>query len=439
MMNKNKLRCIALGLSVLSVGVAFADQTSLTKAEELLKTQDFKSAYALLEPMEAEESGNVKYDYMLGIAGMESGHVTRAIFALERVLAVEPNNVQARAMIAKAYFQAGEVENAKQEFQNVLKADTGKDFAKLIEGNLRAIDRSTGQSRAFGAYLDFGIGHDTNVNSATFNNDITFPSGTTATLTGNSVQKSSNFMSGAAGVSFRAPVFTKGFDVYGSLEGNNKFNWIRNEFDTTSIDAALGMRYRKFVDTFSAELQYNDFDVDSATFRRSYGVNARWMHDIDDKNQVGVYANTAKLEYPTSSLRDGHRHVGGVTFGHAFSGDKSPVVFTNVYAGRENTNANNLGNDIYGARLTGQLAFNYKWVGFAGAGFEKREYDGPDTTSNVDRSDKQYDMSIGVRYLPTQNWTIKPQLTYLKNESNTSLYEYDRYILSINFRKDFAW
>jgi len=442
MLKASMCRAVILLLLIISPLSQAADDV-LGQAAVLIKNQDYKAAYDLLEPLEGERSGTVDYDFLLGVAGVESGNTTRGIFALERVLALQPNNLEARAIIGKAYYQAGETENAKAEFKNVQQQDTRKEFSKVIEGNLQAIDKATGEKSVYGAYLDYGMGHDSNINSATSNSvvNVTLPGFglTPFTLNSASREQSSNFMSVAGGISFRTPVLKKGLALFGSVGSNNRFTWANDQFDTSSVDANLGLSYKKFIDTFSVSFQNSSFTVDSDRFRTSNGVNAQWLRDVDDKNQVSIFANYSHLEYPDNSIRDANRAIIGAGWGHAFSGDKSPVIFLNGYTGKENADASNLDNDIYGLRASGQLALNYKWVGYAGAGYEKRRYEGPIGGFTSDRRDDQYDVTVGLRYIPIRDWTIKPQLSYITNDSNTSLLDFDRTILSVNVRKDFNW
>ena len=93
----------------------------ITEAKKLILNRDFNAAYQLLEPLEAERAGDVDYDYLFGVAGVESGNVSRGAFALERVLALDPSNKDARAEMAKAHFILGEIDASKLEFNNVLK------------------------------------------------------------------------------------------------------------------------------------------------------------------------------------------------------------------------------------------------------------------------------------------------------------------------------
>lgn len=95
----------------------------LRDADALLNARKPADAYNLLEPLDFEYSGNVRFDYLLGIAALDSGHPDKATLALERVLSVDPNFAGARLDMARAYFQLGDLPRAKTELEAVMKQD----------------------------------------------------------------------------------------------------------------------------------------------------------------------------------------------------------------------------------------------------------------------------------------------------------------------------
>ena len=66
-----------------------------------------EQTYLALAPQADERAGDPAFDYALGIAALDSGRYGEAIIALQRVLAVQPGNAQARAELARAYALAG--------------------------------------------------------------------------------------------------------------------------------------------------------------------------------------------------------------------------------------------------------------------------------------------------------------------------------------------
>ena len=121
MVNRFGIRKVAVALTAalaLQAGVAVADEVT-DKAKALLGANKGGEAYQLLEPLESARAGEVEFDFLLGISALEIGQNTRAVFALERVLAMEPGNARARAEIARAYLALGETKTAAQEFETV--------------------------------------------------------------------------------------------------------------------------------------------------------------------------------------------------------------------------------------------------------------------------------------------------------------------------------
>src|SRR5215207_2767472 len=53
-------------------------------------------------------------------AAQDSGRFGEAIIALQRVLAVQPDNAPARAELARAYAMAGDIDTAREQFATVV-------------------------------------------------------------------------------------------------------------------------------------------------------------------------------------------------------------------------------------------------------------------------------------------------------------------------------
>lgn len=435
-----------LFLSCLSLEVYAADAI-VTEGEALLKSGDSNAAYALLEPLESEKAGDPEFDYLFGLASLDSGHPSRAMFALERVLAVNPNHLQARAEIARAHFMLGELDTARVEFKNVLDQSPPVNAISTINRYLSVIARESGERTRFGAYLEATWGYDSNVNSAPSPGQFIANIGgipLPVNLSDASAKTSSNFFTMGGGANFQHP-FTSEITVLGSVGGTNRVNLSSDDaelFDTSSIDFSLGVRYQKGAETLTAAWQDNNFDLNGERFRHSYGLSAQWQHNLDDRNQLSLFGQFMRLEYPNASVRDADRRVLGVGYGHAFSGDLSPVLFLSGYVGEEDERHSNfsfLGHDLWGVRGGGQVTITPKTVLFASGGYENRDWGGQRPFFNKSQEDHQYDVTVGARFLPISRWQIKPQLTYVNSDSNIPITNYDRYMLSVTFRHEFEW
>lgn len=428
---------------VAEVSQAVAQDSRLIQAENLIRKRDFKAAYLLLEPLESKYAGDINYDYLLGIAAVESNNVTRGAFALERVLALDPSHKDARAEMAKAHYMLGETDASKAEFNNVLKQNPDAETKKTVTKLLTAMDKNEGITTAFGAYLDAGLGWDSNVSSAPGIASVGIPAfGGIIVPLGNAAQeKSDNFMNLAAGISVRHPV-TDEFAVFGNASVTGRFNGSETDFNNSLLDFNAGYQYQRNKNNFSLAAQNNYFELDNERFRHAFGATAQWLYNIDAFNQAGVYGQFSRLKYTDNHIRDADRSIIGVNVGHVFQADFNPVVFASIYGGREDARDSSvdfLDQDVFGLRAGGQLSFNPMWQLNATVSYEQRDNDENDPFFLTKRKDDQYDAVIGLRYLPAPSWSIKPQFSYTNNDSNIDLYGYERKSISVNVRKDFSW
>ena len=102
MASKQKLLISGLLTALLASGAGFAHaevDALVLQARALLDRGQAKAAFDLLEPQETPRAGDPDFDTVLGISAIETQQFTRAIFALERVLAVQPENSRARSRL----------------------------------------------------------------------------------------------------------------------------------------------------------------------------------------------------------------------------------------------------------------------------------------------------------------------------------------------------
>lgn len=430
---------------VFPMAVLAADNL-LISAKQQLDNGNPQAAYNLLIPLQSERAGDPEYDFLLGSAALGIGKNTEAVFALERVLAVRPDAVAARALIARAYFNLKENETAKREFENVRNQEVPEDVALTIDRFLDAI-RRVEETRivTIRGYFEVGGGYDSNVNSATADGQVAVPSlgGTVVTLDDSGTEQSDGYITFGGGVGIRAPISTR-LSAFGGIAFSNKSNFHEDDFSTYSWDLNAGLSYKRDRDTVTLATQVNAFFVDnpalySNAYREALGGTLQWQHDFNARNQVSAYAQYAQLTYPDQRVRDADRYVGGFGFAHAF-GQNKLVAYVGTYGGAEQEKDEafpQFGNDLYGARIGAQQFLSEKFSIFLNASAETRKYGGPDPSFLVDREDDQYSASGGIYFTPRKNLRLTLQGGYSENSSNIPIYEYGRLLVSLVLRNDF--
>jgi tetratricopeptide (TPR) repeat protein len=427
-------------LLCLSLGAAADAVTDRAKA--LLQRQDAAGAYKLLLPLEPQRAGDPEYDYLLGIAALDAGDPERAIFALERVLAVQPDNLQARAEIARAYFEIGERDTAKREFEAVRARGVPGDVRETIDRFLSAIEAA--RKRRFNAYVEFAVGHDSNVNSATSQSQVAVPffGGAIVQLAPGSTRIKDDFWSLSAGLSFTNEIAAD-WSLVGSASYYGKYNGDETRFDTGALDGAIGVRWARANNAVTGALQVQQYNVDGDSFRESAGGVVQWQHHLSQASQVSLYAQLADLTYPdlSQSIRDARRTIIGGAAAHAFGGESAAVVFASVYGGEEKEDAQNvphLGHKPVGVRVGAQWRLAPGVHLLANASAEQRRYGGIDPLFLVEREDTQFDATVVLNYtIRATKWSVRPQLSFTDNDSNIEIYAFRRTVAQLGLRRDF--
>src|SRR5688572_2285895 len=148
----------------------------LKKAEALLRGSRAADAYELLRRFEADFAGDPEFDYLFGVAALETGRPDQASIALERALIVNPDFVGARLDLARAYFALKDFDRAKLELNTLLGQNPPPAARETIDRYLAEIDtRVRTRQRRLTAYLETTLGYDTNVNNSTSTSSVFVP------------------------------------------------------------------------------------------------------------------------------------------------------------------------------------------------------------------------------------------------------------------------
>lgn len=431
---------LLLACALTAVQAQAADEL-IRQGAELVRTGQGKAAYALLEPQEEARAGDKDFDLLFGIAALDVGQNTRAIFALERVLAVDPNNVRARAEIARAYLGVGETQAAKTEFQNAKQLGVPADVAPTIDRFLSAVERIENEGKpTVRAFIEGTLGYDTNVNAAPARGEVAIPAfgNVLFTLSDKSKAKEDWFGSVGGGVNFTYPV-DKQLAIVGGVSGSQRWNMHVSSADLLNADASLGAAYTEGRNVYSFNLQYNTLLVDSDRFRNALGFSAQVQHNLDARNQISAFAQYSDLSYIGQPTRDADRWVAGAGYAHAWR--DGLIGYGSLYSVTERVHSEAvspyLSLDGYGARVGGQLRLNEKTVLFSSLAYETRRGKAIDPTFLTSRNDDQWIANVSVSYDLKKNLKLTGQYSYIDQRSNIEIYAYDRNMLSLTLRQDF--
>ncbi len=439
-----KLRPSRLILALLlAAGAATAQADALTdQAKRLLDAKEPAKAYALLQPQEAQRAGDPDFDYLLGLAALDSGNAERAVFAFERVLAMRPNFSQARAEMARAHAALGDRGAARAELETVRKTatDMPSEARAAIDRFLDALSRPP---TAFSAFIEGVFGVDSNINSATGSGSLAIPTIGVVQLNAGAIKLGDTFTGVNVGASVLHPIDER-WALTGGVRAGMRVNsggTVNTGFDTSSLDVDGGVRWSDDKDTFSAGIQAQSFVLDENRYRDSAGPIGQWQRNLSDTQQISAFVQWSDLNYVTQPVRDAERTIGGVAYAQAFNVPLAPVMFLSAYTGVEkerNQGVPHLGHDPFGVRAGVQFTLmpDELFLNLF-ASHESRRYGGNEPLFGFARRDRQTDLRASLTWKFSPGWSLTPAVSFTDNRSNVNLFKYDRTVGSISLRKDF--
>ncbi len=423
----------------------------LREADVLIKSGKPADAYTLLEPLEFDHAGEERFDYLIGIAALDSGKPDKATLAFERALAVDPDFAAARLDMARAYYQLGDLQRARTEFAAALEQHPSEAARLNIQKYLDAIDaRKDGKRTRVSGYAEGSVGKDSNVNNSDSQPQIFVDRfATMATLDSANVKVGDNYYAVAAGGEINHSL-NADWGLYAGVDLRKRSNNSHKQFDSLGRDVRAGIMFEAKTDRLRAGVISGQYDLGGLHNSDASGLKGDWRHVFSPSNQLNVFAQSVQYRFVDKVMQPndfdqqavglGWLHVmadGNSTLsGSVHSGnekDVSPIVTVASPTGGRNDGAKH----FWGLRVGGQTIIHERATLFAGAGIQVGDYNKTNYYFLRQRHDRLHDLAMGVSWQWDKVWTLRPQFSYTRNDSNIAIYGYDRKDVSLTIRRDF--
>jgi outer membrane protein len=435
---------LALGVLLSLAGgmVHAATDELVQQAQALLQQNQGQAAFNLLEPSEVVRAGDPDFDLAMGLAANATAQYMRAIFALERVLSVQPANTRARAELGRALLAVGDTVGARKQLNETKALEADPEMVVAIDRVLFAIDRTEAvHESSVRGYIEAGLGHDTNANSAPADPNVPVPAfgGLVFVLDPSSVKTASGFGSVGAGLMGRYVIDPR-WSATGNLNATaRRYPAQLDSLGSERVNALTGVTYREERNELTMALNLDVARLNKALSRRQAGLVGEWNHHLNQYQQVSTYFQAFRLTLPDGqSARDAKRYLLGANYAHTLRNDL--VAYGGAYAGTERVDRDDLphlGHRFYGLRMGLQKPVAENLVAFGSASYEHRWYGGVETTFLVSRLDDQFNLNLGLHWVPEPFWRVTPQLSYSRAKSNIIINDFDKRVLSVTARREF--
>lgn len=435
---RNLLFYLLFSLFPLSASADYLDQI-----ERLYQSGASHEAYELARDNLYQGEGDPRFDLYYGLAAVDSGATSEGIFALERVVQMEPDNYPAHLGLANAYLRLGHEDRAREELQKIVQGNPSPEMRAQAQGKL---DRLSGQQKGGDkptgrVYLEFGAGYDSNVNGGL--TDDTFG----PLFTDDSLAQEDGYFS-VAGGAFGSVPLAGGLSLFGVVEGYRQENFDASDFDIWQVDVTAGLALRQARNTFQLAALWQDYEVGNDPYRTVWGVRGEWRRELQGGGRISLYLEGDELDYDNDITTALNSRMATVGFGWTapFTGSSDSRYFVTLYGGVEREREDPVGwvvgrtvpdRNLYGLRLGTDIAIGSDIRFDLTAQAQWNDYREPDEAFLIERDDDYYYVSAGVTWQFHKNWKLRGSAGYTNNDSNIPIYEYDRTQAGLTLRFDY--
>ena len=154
---------------------AAENESPTTEMNDLVSVEQYQQAYDIgfVNLEEWGGGGDTEFDFIYGLAALESGNANEAVYALERVTATSTDSTlrsRIRLELARAYFVTNNLTASENLFNAVVAENPPVNVQQNVQAFLQLIEaRKNAQSPTFNWTIACVIGSDSNANSATSN------------------------------------------------------------------------------------------------------------------------------------------------------------------------------------------------------------------------------------------------------------------------------
>ncbi len=444
------------GPALLLSASVFANPALFRDAQQLLAASNPKQAYMILLVQQDKLAGNAEFDYLLGVAALDSGKTEEAIIAFERVLQADPKNAGARMDLARAYYNFGAMDLAQANFLELKASNPPAPAMAAIDKYLAAIrERRVQTANSFSAWGETALGYDSNITGVP--TDFTSAVSSAFNLTGvnptgNSVKRKAPYFAAAVGADY-SYALKGGWAAFVGGEARGRAYRKEGDFNSVSGEARAGALWLSGRQQLRLTGGYNRFNQEGLAPGEPKPTNDRstalfaadYRYALNERQQWNVGLAGTRVKFLSNEIEDFDAATFTAGFLQAFERKGSPVLQLSSFYSRDEAvrkladGVSDKSKRVAGARSYFQYSLSDNLAWFNGLGFSyRRDQSAFARATEIEFGrDRLADVSVGVTWRFQPKCSMRAQWFGSRNDSNIAIYDFTRHEVSSTIRCDF--
>lgn len=444
---------LLLAVLTLASASAWADPQVLERARRLLADSNPKQAY--MELMAVQNlSGTPEYDYLLGVAALDSSRFDEAIIAFERVLALNPNHAGAQMDLGRAYFALGSYDLAEAAFRRLREANPPGAAQQAINQYLEAIQvRRRESTPGWTGFAELQIGYDSNLTGVP--GDFGAASQQSFNIqvdpTGNSIKRDAAYFEAQAFLEYSHPL-TRGWSLFAGGGARGRAYSQESDFNILAGDLRGGAALNDGPSQWRASAGFQHYRQEGAAPGDPKPTNDRntasavidWRRMLDTRSQVGLSVQVSTVRFPDNRIDDFDQVYLSASWLKSFEAKGTPLFYVTGFV--TNDRAKNTFDDgvtdksknLFGVRTYLQYSLSPKLQLFNGLGLVyRRDRDSFARSTAIENGHDAFgELTLGLTWQFQERCAVRTQWAYTRNASNIDIFDFNRNEVSTAVRCD---
>ena len=425
---------------------AKTEQEILKELNDLVAAERYDEAWVLSNEHVMDMGGEPNFDYLMGMAALNTNASQEAVFAFERAVIVKPKWKQARFQLARSYFQVENLAASKSELTKLKAESTDQAFIDQIDGYIGQVDNAIlSKKRKFQQNIAFMVGFDDNINSGTTLDSIFLTQlGTDIPLSPDSQEIKDTSYNTTYVASYQEPLNQNSL-IIGQLGIFRTDYQDSPQFERTMVDATV--KFQDVLGDFTYQVGgfFRPMELNGELFRDQYGFATTWAYPLAPGWGLNWQAGFGKTNYEAGEEQDVRDVFATVatTYQTGMWQHSLSLNHTDIRAILPNTKYNShhyyhiIYQNAYILTQTQQLTFN--------ASYQKYNYDVKHPILGQVRDESQVSAGIGWRYMYNEwlmfslgyQYTDKTSVDHITKNPKGTIFQYERNVFNLGVTLQF--
>lgn len=431
---------------LLSCSLSFASPAppSVEKAARLLKQGKPEAAYQLLSMLESHYSFDPQYNYLFGVAALQTKHYSQARNAFERTLLLQPANAGAYLDLAITEIELSNFDEARRLLREVKhRFNPPPKINRIIDAHLARITAALAPRNKLSGRIFIGTGYTDNVNNGVDKSLVELDLGSGPVLlpvSNNSQSSPDNYYETGAALNYSISQGRWHHQLSSALQHNDYQSM--TEFNTTNAFISSLSRYNYERSQLEASAYYSTVWLAGDDYQSSTSIAALHSYQLPSELKLTSQLRLSQVSYtqtPNNNIRRSEATL-YISRPVTLQGINS-LIQGSIRAGKDIALSNRAGGDQQHWQLGTAVITKLSPKGLArlsltvGDDTDSTIYN-PALLGNKIRSTRKLKVSASYSHSLSKKWSLTARLNLSRHRSNIDLFTTDTNELSLRLSYD---